>query len=111
MVVSVDFDGTITQSSDPEEEGFNKIRPFCKEVMQELSEKGVVFKLLTGRRLEWVGEAVSLCREWGLPIDVSTPNTKTISDFYLDDRNLGCRGIDWGEIYQVLCAKLEGRND
>ena len=112
MVVSVDFDGTITKSSDFNNDGFNVIRPGCKKAMQELTKIGVQFVLLTGRSPEWVGEAVRLCQEWALPIDVSTPNTKRITDIYIDDKNLGCTGIDWKVIYRQIyaLAYLERRN-
>lgn len=106
MIVSVDFDGTITQSSDPTNSGFNKIRPDCKRVMDVLSCLGVEFVLLTGRKPEWVSEAVKLCKKWNLPIDTSTPNTKRICDVYIDDKNLGCVGIDWKVIFSMLYAQI-----
>lgn len=106
MLVSVDFDGTITKSSNPEDLGFNSLRPHCKDVMWRLHYMGVEFRLLTGRRDEWTPEAVRLCKEWGLPIDTSQPNRKVISDFYIDDRNLGCVGIDWLCIYDMLRSAL-----
>lgn len=106
LTVSVDFDGTITRSSDPNSADFNRIKDFCHSTIVDLSKKGVKFILLTGRRPEWVKEAVQLCKKWGLPIDTSTPNTKRISDVYIDDRNLGCTGIDWQVIYSMLNDKL-----
>lgn len=106
MRVSVDFDGTITQNSTFGARGFNKIRPDCKETMDLLTEMGVQFVLLTGRLPEWIPEAVQLCKQWGLPIDTSTPNTKTISDYYIDDRNIGCKEIDWVWIYRFLRSRL-----
>lgn len=112
MKVSVDFDGTITQSSDPKEAGFNKIKPYCKEVMDILSKDGgVEFVLLTGRRDEWVPEAVQLCKEWELPIDTSTPTRKQITDIYIDDKNLCCERVDWREIGIILAHEIEENAD
>lgn len=112
MIVSVDFDGTITRSSDPQSAGFNCIRPGCKETLLSLNKMGVKFLLLTGRRPEWTPEAVELCKKWKLPIDVEHPNTKRISDVYIDDRNIGCTGIDWDmlrrQLYSMLLEKKSG---
>lgn len=107
MTVSVDFDGTITQTPNPGEDGFNKIRPHCKETMVMLNAMGVDFILLTGRKPEWVGEAIALCKEWELPVDVSTPNTKKITDYYIDDKCIYCREVDWNEIFDILYKELE----
>ena len=106
LTVSVDFDGTITQSSDPNTLGFNALRPDCEAVMWSLYYLGVRFRLLTGRRDEWTPEAVRLCKHWNLPIDTSTPNRKMISDVYIDDKNLGCTGIDWRMIYDMLSCRV-----
>lgn len=106
MIVSVDFDGTITQSSDPLNSGFNKIRPGCKKALLTLHAMGVEFRLLTGRRSEWISEAVNLCKKWELPIETDLPNLKRISDFYIDDRNLGCGEIDWKQIQDALYQEL-----
>lgn len=112
MIVSVDFDGTITEASSPDKPGFNVLRPACAQVMWKLHHMGVKFYLLTGRREEWIPEAVQLCKKWGLPIDTSHPNTKVISDFYIDDKNIGCVGIDWLRIYDMLhCAAMLEREE
>lgn len=110
MKVSVDFDGTITMSGDPKSVGFNKIRPGCKEALDRLSEAGIEFYLLTGREEKYVHEAVSLCKKWGLPIDTDNPTRKTISDVYIDDKNLGCTGISWDFIAMQLIEKLAFEN-
>ena len=107
MVVSVDFDGTITRAAEPVMEGFNKLAPHCKAVMEELAGMGVEFRLLTARRDCYVPEAVNLCKEWGLPIDLSTPTRKTGADVFIDDRNLGCTGIDWKDIRKQLLKMLK----
>lgn len=109
--VSVDFDGTITRAAEPYEKGFNVIRPYCKEVMDELTRRGVKFLLLTGRRPEYLQEAVSLCKKWRLPIDVSHPKEKIGSDVYIDDKNLGCTEIDWKAIYYQLLDLMEKANE
>lgn len=106
MIISVDFDGTITQSSNPKEEGFNKLRPECRYFMWKMAELGVKFILLTGRRDEWVQEAVDLCKKWKLPIDTTTPTRKQIADYYFDDRNFPKREIDWTDLYLEVKACL-----
>lgn len=113
MIVSVDFDGTITQASEPYEDGFNKIRPYCKNAINILSKLGVEFFLLTGRKPEYLQEAVDLCKEWGLNIDCSHPNTKGISDLYIDDKNLSSIPMDWRLIFAHILMKLleEGNNE
>ena len=106
LTVSVDFDGTITKSSDPSSSDFNVLRPWCKESMSLLSELGVKFYLLTGRRDEYTQEAIDLCKKWKLPIDLSAPHRKIITDVYIDDNNLGCTGIDWSAIYYMLYYRV-----
>lgn len=107
MIVSVDFDGTITESTIPGEPGFNVLAPHCKEVMQELADRGVKFVLLTARRPEYLQEALTFCKAWGLPIDLSTPTTKVGADVYIDDKNLGCTHIDWLKIRRELLSLLK----
>lgn len=109
--VSVDFDGTITKAPHYGDLGYNELRPECKEVMNALYPLGVTFRLLTGRQEEYLQEALDLCRAWDLPIDLSSPTRKTITDFYIDDKNLGCLGIDWGSVYRILYAEVKARLD
>lgn len=106
MIISVDFDGTITKSSDPKDRGFNKIRPHCREVMNRLAGKGVKFVLLTGRHYRYVQEAVDLCEEWALPIDTTFPKTKMIADIYIDDKAYGAPYIDWLQIEEDLITRF-----
>lgn len=106
MIISVDFDGTITKAAHPDEVGFNQLRPHCKEVMSLLSLLGVKFLLLTGRESRYISEAVQLCERWGLPIDTEYPNIKRSSDFYIDDKNIDTKEIDWIKIYNKIVYKL-----
>ena len=106
LTVSVDFDGTITKSSDSGSPDFNVLRPWCKESMVLLDTLGVKFYLLTGREDRYTEEALNLCRKWELPIDLSNPHRKIIADVYIDDRNLGCTGIDWSTIYYMLYYRV-----
>lgn len=106
LTVSVDFDGTITKSSDPSSSDFNVLRPQCRESMLILDTLGVKFYLLTGREDKYTEEAVNLCKKWRLPIDLSAPHRKIITDVYIDDNNLGCTGIDWSAIYYMLYYRV-----
>lgn len=108
LTVSVDFDGTITESTIAGDRGFNQIRYMCKEMMDELSKMGVRFILLTARK-KYLKEAIDLCKKWELPIDVSTPNEKQDSDYYIDDKALGGMEIDWIKIGYMLSRVIHGR--
>lgn len=102
MKVSVDFDGTITKSADDLDPGFEVLREDCKEVMLYLHDKGVEFVLLTARKFEYVGRAVMLCKEWGLPIDCSTPKIKQDCTFLIDDKNIDCDEVDWNRFKEKI---------
>lgn len=105
LVVSVDFDGTITKAAEPQERGFNKIRPHCKEVMDKLSALGVKFVLLTAR--DWyLNEALELCKKWQLPLDLSHPNRMTKSDFYINDKSIFMPEVDWKKIYKKIIGSM-----
>lgn len=108
LTVSVDFDGTITGSHIPGTVGFNKIKDGCKRAMDLLHKMGVNFYLLTGRQ-EHLQEALNLCKGWNLPIFTFQPNTKKITDFYIDDKDVSCQRIDWEQIYAFLYSVLERR--
>lgn len=108
LTVSVDFDGTITQSSDPTSPGFNSISPSCKEVMEALNKIGVRFYLLTARST-YLQEALNKCEEWKLPIYTLNPREKKMTDFYIDDKDVSCRGVDWKEIYSFFYSIQEKR--
>lgn len=102
MKVSVDFDGTITKSSDVRNPEFEVLREDCKDVMLYLSKKGVEFVLLTARKFKYVGRAVMLCKKWGLPIDCSTPKMKQDCTFFIDDKNIDCEEINWNKIKEKI---------
>lgn len=108
LTVSVDFDGTITGSHIPGTVGFNKIKDGCKRAMDLLHKMGVNFYLLTGRQ-EHLQEALNLCKGWNLPIFTFQPNTKKITDFYIDDKDISCTEIDWENIYAFLYSVMEKR--
>ena len=108
LTVSVDFDGTITSSTIPGTVGFNKIKDGCKKAMDLLHKMGVNFYLLTGRQ-DHLQEALERCKEWNLPICTFQPNTKKITDFYIDDKDISCSEIDWENIYAFLYSVMEKR--
>lgn len=106
LTVSVDFDGTITKSPDPDSPDFNVLRPYCKELMTFLNAVGVKFYLLTGRKDEYTQEAIDLCKEWELPIDFSNPHRKIVTDVYIDDKNLECTEVNWWSICLILYSRV-----
>lgn len=108
ITVSVDFDGTITQAVHPTKEGFNKLRSECKEVMDYLSRNGVSFYLHSARTL-YMQEAVGLCMKWKLPICIKDPNTKKLTDWYIEDRSVGVSRVDWKEIKTFFQKELKNR--
>ena len=99
MIISVDFDGVITeQDAFPE---IGDIAPDCKEVMNRLSKEGVTWILNTCRVDDYLLDAVNFCMEHGLPITKANQNLperiamfggdcrKISADAYVDDKNLG----------------------
>ena len=106
ITVSVDFDGTITKSTSPGQEGFNVLRENCKEVMDYLSRRGVSFYLLTARQ-EYLMEAIDFCREWNLPICTNNPTVKKITNWYIEDRAVGVSDVNWVEIKDFFDAEIK----
>ena len=98
MIISVDFDGVITEQDCFPEIG--TIAPDCKEVMNRLSKAGVTWILNTCRVDEYLMDAVNFCMTHRLPITKANQNLperiamyggdcrKISADVYIDDKNL-----------------------
>lgn len=105
MIIAVDFDDTITESSEYPIMG--KIRPEAVRVLKRLKEAGHILILWTCREGEYLEEAVNALIDNDVYFDcvnenyVSAQTRKIIADLYIDDRALG--GItDWNSIEKYL---------
>jgi hypothetical protein len=115
LIIAVDFDGTIT--TEPAiSEGARVLQPNCKRVLQRLHKDGVKLILWTCRTGIHYDEA----REFLMSEDMYNlfdahndnipeviakyPDTarKVGADFYIDDKNMLCTGIDWLAIEEFI---------
>lgn len=97
MIVAVDFDGTLTESSGPLLPPYPPTPPLRTDVVEDLKalkEQGHVLVLWTSRSGDGLKEAVDLCRSAGLEFDHVNESPaggwpKIKADIYLDDRAVG----------------------
>ena len=114
VIVSVDFDGTITQENDYPTCG--ALMPKAKEAITALHDKhGCIIILNTCRAGEPLADALEYCKRHGIPIDhvneqspqlleIFKDTRKVYADYYIDDLNLG--GFPgWEEAYWTICVK------
>ena len=108
LSVGLDFDGTVIKhkpkfTHDLDYELFEN----CKDVLDRLSKKGVVFILNTSRTgiRRWL--AYLYIKVYSLPIRLNLRAVKPVADVYIDDKNLECKKIDWLKIEKELLKKMK----
>ena len=106
MKIAIDFDETITDNTPYPVMG--NLRENCQEVIERLSQKGVEFFLYTSRKGDDYVAACRKIQEWKLKIHIQSFNGKPNMDFFIDDRSLFCKKIDWLEIEELVMEKLKG---
>lgn len=104
--VAVDFDGTLIEPFVFPSVRY-KLKPYAKEVLRRLSEKGIEFELYTARYGWWRIPAILFCKKEKLPIKTKLFNKKPRANIYIDNRNIFCKKIDWLEIEKEILRKLE----
>ena len=106
IVVALDFDGTIIEKVD-----FPCIRytfkKDAKKIIKELHKNGFYFILNTARYGWYRLPAIWFIWKHKLPVKIQVFNKKPDADIYIDDKNLGCKGIDWKEIRKTLLKYKE----
>lgn len=123
LIIAIDFDGTIAKTDYPIIIG---LMPYAKEVINKLSEDGHII-IINSCRANKPAEAMrAFLDEHGIlyhhinensPHQIQTygSDTRKISaDIYIDDHNLGCKGIYWPEVYyqiQMEIAKLQHKKE
>ena len=100
-IIAVDFDGTITRRNTfPDKPKPEDIADHCYEVLQRLHKTHIII-LYTCRRDQLLLDAISYCRQMGVPLDYLNVNAheailefggdcrKIFAHYYIDDQNLG----------------------
>lgn len=101
MIVAVDFDNTITLRAKYPQTG--DLNPVALDFLNKLKELGCYIILNTARRGDAKKEAVTLCRQWGVPIDeVATGMSKVMAHYYVDDRSCKLYTIDFDKEYENI---------
>ena len=103
-IVAIDFDGTITKENlFPE---IKELRENVVEVINKIAEHNTIC-IWTCRTGETLENAIESLRKVGIrynyinqsPCDKLNPSMrKIIADYYIDDRNIFCKEINWLEI-------------
>lgn len=112
-ILAVDFDGTITNSTDLREFDIDSPpKKHCKEVLDRLHRRGCVIILWTCRQGAFLKEAINYCRKHELPIYLFNENAPTIpwdcrkiyADYYIDDLSFDkdTGAIDWLEVERQI---------
>ena len=99
MVIAIDFDDTITESSPFPITG--KIREDFLKYAPLLAKKHTLI-LNTARTGRYRLEAVKMLKN--LPI-ITNIKRKPQADIYIDDKNIFCDEIDWEKIYIFINGK------
>lgn len=106
MIVAVDFDNTLIESIDYPQIHYNLL-PHAKEVINNLSKKGIEFRMNTSRTGWFRLPVIWFVWKQKLPIKTYLFNKKVRADIYIDDSNLFCETIDWKQIEQELIRQLK----
>lgn len=106
--VGIDFDGTIaTEGSFPD---VGELIPHAPNVINKLKNRGFVIVIWTCREGEVAEKAKEFLNTNGISYDYFNENPcdliakygnncrKVGVDVFIDDKNIGCNGIDWLEI-------------
>ena len=105
MIIAIDFDDTITESSPYPIMG--KIKEQAVVVIKKLKSQGHTICLWTCRAGEYLDEAIKALKEKGIEFDyinnspIDTGSRKIVADIYIDDRAYGGE-IDWEAIEKNL---------
>ena len=109
--ISVDFDGTITDRNEFPKIG--NLRPYAKEVIQKLQDKGYFVYLWTCRHADTLEDAKNFLEENGIKLNGYnegpwTGSLKLIADVYIDDMAYPNNGkIDWKEVAEYFNIELD----
>ena len=100
MIIAVDFDGTIVENGKGLE--ISNIKPFAKEGLQALQNRGNILCLWTCRKNKELDEAIQFLNDNDIIFDYindspySTNRRKIVADLYIDDEHRDT--IDFEEI-------------
>ena len=115
MNIAVDFDGTVTMNNCYPK--IDNIRPYVKEVINKLREKGHKLYLWTCRQNKELEDAIEFLNDNEIYFDgynrcdYEFGNRKMIAELYIDDRSYPIREIDWLEIYEYITnEKFQEKN-
>jgi histidinol phosphatase-like enzyme len=112
-IVAIDFDGTIVEHEFPE---MGDLKPYAKEVINKLHEEGYYIIIWTCRGEYGLIDAINFLKENEIHFDKINenapyemicfkPSPKIFANFYVDDRNVGVKEINWKEIYKQITGE------
>jgi hypothetical protein len=115
LIIAIDFDGTIAETDFPV---IIALRPHAAAVINKLAADGhtiIVHSCRAGKPAEDMKVFLDTHRIQYHYINENSPDrikiygydTRKISaDIYIDDHNIGCRGINWLVVYDEIQAYL-----
>ena len=98
MIIAIDFDGTIVEDNKYPCIKY-KFKEYAKEAINNIAKKHNLI-LCTARYGWYILPAIWFIRKNKLPIKIY--KGKPYADIYIDDKNLGCKDINWKNIEKEL---------
>lgn len=108
MIIAVDFDNTLIEKVKYPSIKNYKLKKNVKNTLEELSRHNKLI-LCTSRHGWYFIPAVLFIKKHKLPIKIHYG--KPSADIYIDDKNLGCKGIDWLEIKELILKEVNTNAD
>lgn len=108
MVIAIDWDGTLVDSSNKSVDP--KLLRGAKEAITLLRASGHRVVIFSANRKDWIQKWLN---EWGIPVDdIYEGNGKLNADLYVDDKahRFQFNG-DWNDELPEIMLRLEGKDN
>lgn len=111
MIIAIDFDNTIAHTAYPV---ILSPLPGAIETIRYFQQAGHVLILWTCREGEDLRRALQWLKQFGIVFNFINQNPtsdieewgvdtrKVFADFYIDDKNIDCKEVDWAKIKQII---------
>lgn len=104
FTIAIDFDKTLVEDA-PFPSYDYELKPNAEKVIRRLVNRGHKFVINTARYGWYRIPAILFCKKHKLPVTFHLFNKKEVADFYIDDRNIDCKKINWLTIYRKILIK------
>lgn len=106
MIVALDFDETLIEKIEYPNRKY-KLKEDAYKVINKMHNIYKIDFVLNTQRYGWYfWSAVHFIKKNKLPIKIKLTPYKIKADIYIDDKNLGCKKIDWLEIEEIILKEV-----